>query len=61
MVHLWPIGRPYSLFYGLQAGLMASLEHHLQGSPEDTLGRIFLYISFMFYGSIEVIMETIHR
>ena len=43
---------------------MASLEHHLEGSPEGTSGGIsyafplyfivlFLYISFVFYGFIK--------
>ena len=51
---------------------MASLEHHLEGSPEGTSGGIsyafplcfmvlFLYIPFVFYGSIEAITEAIHR
>jgi hypothetical protein len=40
---------------------MASLEYRLQDSLEDTLGGIFLYISFMFYRSIKAITEAIYR
>jgi len=40
---------------------MAGLEHRLEGSPEGTLGGIFLYISFMFYSSIKAITEAIYK
>jgi len=40
---------------------MASLKHRLEGSPEGTSGGIFLYISFVFYGSIKAITEAIYK
>jgi hypothetical protein len=40
---------------------MASLKHRLEGSPEGTLGGIFLYISFVFYGSIKVSTGAIYK
>ena len=61
MVYLWPVGRPYGLFYGPQVGLTASLKHRLEGSPEGTLGEIFLCISFVFYGSIKATTEAVYK
>jgi hypothetical protein len=40
---------------------MTSLKYRLEGSPEGTLGGIFLYIFFMFYGSIKAITEAIYK
>src|SRR6266700_7275984 len=63
-----------SALAALKIQLTASLEHRLEGSPEDTLrgGRFpiyflyilwfyFLCISSVFYGSIEAITEAVHR
>jgi hypothetical protein len=35
--------------------------HRLEGSPEGTLGGVSYVFSFMFFGSIRAITETIHR
>ena len=40
---------------------MASLEHCLEGNLEDTLGGVSYLFSLTFYGSIEAIMEAVHR
>ena len=40
---------------------MASLEYYLKGSLEGTLGGIFYVFSYVFYGSIKVIIEAIHK
>ena len=57
MVHLWPVKGPYGLFYGSQAGLTTSLEHHLEGSPEDTLGGI----SYIFPLYFTVLLKQLQR
>jgi len=33
----------------------------LEGSPEGTLGGVSYVFSFVFYGSIKAITETIHK
>src|SRR6266567_8968717 len=40
---------------------MTSLEYHLEGSLDGTLGEISYIFSFMFYGSIEATTEAIYR
>ena len=40
---------------------MASLEHHLEGNLEGTLGEISYVFPYVFYSSIKAITETIYK
>ena len=40
---------------------MASLEYHLEGSLDGTLGRISYIFSYVLYSSIKAITEAIRK
>ena len=40
---------------------MDSLEYYLEGSTESILGGISYVFSYVFYGSIKVIIEAVYK
>ena len=50
-----------SALAALKIWLTASLEYHLESNPEGTLGGISYVFSFVFYGSIEALTETVYK
>ena len=71
MVHPRPVRRPYGPFTARQKAVRfilrtvsrthGQLKAPFGRQPKRHLRRDFLYISFVFYGSIEAITEAIYR
>jgi hypothetical protein len=71
MVHLQSVGRPYGSFTARWKAvrfilrtinrIYSQLRAPFGRQPRRHLGRDFLYISFMFYGSIKAITEAIYK
>jgi len=71
MVHLRPVGRPYGLFMARWKAVRfilravsrtyGQLKAPFGRQPRRRLGRDFLYISFVFYGSNKAITEAIYK